>query len=280
MFDAYHLHFYSLYSNCLRSWLEQDTSCPTCRKSLQDEKPEVQPRNTQATGQLQQVGQQQILDNPAGVQQAPLLQQQPRVGVQRSLFHFDGSRYISWLPSFSLQVTNGGNILPSLLRSRRAVLEPERLNEMTLQVATLFPHLTAEQIQQDLRRTHSVEGTIENILEDRLLIHQIRRNPSSFLNEANELLDRSGGGGTNTNTDQDSDLDLDDDEDDDDSSTDEEENINNNEANRNDTNATNNNNNNAPMNNNTINGAVNNNSTNNLVESLTSTVRQRNSLFS
>lgn len=89
--------------------------------------------------------------------------------VQRNLFHFDGSRYISWLPSFSLQVTNGhGAMLPDLLRARQ-VLSPERLNTMTEQVSQLFAHIPVDLIQQDLRQTHSVEVTIENILEDRLI---------------------------------------------------------------------------------------------------------------
>jgi hypothetical protein len=248
----------------LRSWLEQDTSCPTCRKSLQDEKTDTPRTNLQTTAQAgaQQDPNVPNLDNLNGAQ-APLLQQQQRFGManQRNLFHFDGSRYISWLPSFSLQVTNGGNILPSLLRSRRAALTPERLNEMTQQVAQMFPHLTVDQIQQDLRQTHSVEATIENILEDRLLIHQIRRNPSNFLNEPSDLLDGNGGGVT---TDQDSDLDLDDDEDDEESTTDDEEPVNN-AINNNETNNTNGDN-----------GAVNSSGRDNLPSS----VRQRNSLFS
>ena len=255
----------------MRSWLEQDTSCPTCRKSLQDEKPEIPTRNLQQQQQVIIQGQQPNLENQPG--QQPPLQQQQRfvVGNQRNLFHFDGSRYISWLPSFSLQVTNGGNILPSLLRSRRAPLTPERLNEMTQQVSQLFPHLTLEQIQNDLRQTHSVETTIENILEDRLLINQLRRNPNGFLNDPNDgdlALDNglgsNGVGNGGGNTDQDSDLELDDDDDEDSSSTDEDDN-------------NSNNNNNINNGSNDSNGALNN--SNNLLDGL-SLVRQRNSLFS
>jgi autocrine motility factor receptor len=105
----------------LRSWLEQDTSCPKCRKSLQDEKENQQQATTRQPGQ------------PIDPQEPQQPQQQPpqvqRI-VHRNLFQFNGSRYISWLPNFSLQVTNGTNVvLPGLLRSR-ATLEPERLNEM------------------------------------------------------------------------------------------------------------------------------------------------------
>lgn len=40
---------------------------------------------------------------------------------------------------------------------------------MTEQVSQLFAHIPVDLIQQDLRQTHSVEVTIENILEDRLI---------------------------------------------------------------------------------------------------------------
>ena len=46
----------------------------------------------------------------------------------------------------------------------------------TEQVSQLFAHVPVEQIQQDLRLTHSVEITIENILEDRLAPQQQTRN--------------------------------------------------------------------------------------------------------
>jgi hypothetical protein len=138
--------------NCLRSWLEQDTSCPTCRKSLNDEKDA--PARTPPAAEPEPA-------QPAAEAAAP---QQPQV---RSLFHFDGSRYISWLPSFSLQVTNSAALLPGLL-GNRAPLSADRLAEMSGQVAQMFAHVPVELIQQDLNRTHSVEVTIENILEGRL----------------------------------------------------------------------------------------------------------------
>ena len=111
----------------MRSWLEQDTSCPTCRKSLQDEK-EIQNQAAAAGINLNNVNvpiDQQ--NNQQQQQQLPQLQQQRF--VRRNLFHFDGSRYISWLPSFSLQVTNGTGALPSLL-GQREVLDPQRLADM------------------------------------------------------------------------------------------------------------------------------------------------------
>lgn len=200
--------------NCLRSWLEQDTSCPTCRKSLQDDK-EVQQQSAatflntdpqQATAGLAEQPQTGG-GAAAATSAATAAQQQPQIPIQqqqqfthRNLFHFDGSRYISWLPSFSLQVTNGGTMLPALLRSARANLDPERLNEMSNQVSQLFPHVPIDLIQHDLRQTHSVEITIENILEDRL------NNPRNIQNiNNNNIINNS-----ETNTD---DTDPDEDED-------------------------------------------------------------------
>lgn len=49
--------------------------------------------------------------------------------TNRNLFHFDGSRYISWLPSFSLQVTNGSGALQDMFRPYNS-LSAVRLNEM------------------------------------------------------------------------------------------------------------------------------------------------------
>ena len=40
---------------------------------------------------------------------------------------------------------------------------------MTEQISQLFPHIPVELVQQDLRQTFSVEITIENILENRLM---------------------------------------------------------------------------------------------------------------
>lgn len=51
----------------------------------------------------------------------------------------------------------------------------------------MFPHLPVELIQQDLRMTHSVEITVENILEDRL-------NPNTSATIATPGGGRGGGG--------------------------------------------------------------------------------------
>lgn len=73
------------FSTCLQSWLEQDTSCPTCRLPLNIQNP-VSTR----------------FDSPEMQNDAP---QPPRRQLNH-FFHFDGSRYVSWLPSFSVEVSH------------------------------------------------------------------------------------------------------------------------------------------------------------------------------
>ncbi|XP_067927923.1 E3 ubiquitin-protein ligase AMFR-like isoform X2 [Watersipora subatra] len=83
---------------CLRSWLAQDISCPTCRIGLGEQKPES-PNQDSADGEL---------PPPAAVRGAErAARPEPRrLNRTNHLFHFDASRYISWLPSFSVEVTH------------------------------------------------------------------------------------------------------------------------------------------------------------------------------
>ena len=69
-----------LCSSCLRSWLEQDTSCPTCRTSLNINGDGGQVRNQQQGAGLE--------DNigPAGA--AP--DARPHINQHNHFFHFDG----------------------------------------------------------------------------------------------------------------------------------------------------------------------------------------------
>ncbi len=136
----------------MRSWLEQDTSCPTCRKTLQDENQQQQTNANSAQDANQQRPQQQI-------------------------YQFNGSRYFRWLPNFSLQIMNAGGggrgrggaaaqiVLPNLLQR---TLNQDQLNEMTQHISQIFPHISFDLIINDLRRTQSIEHTIENIVEDRI----------------------------------------------------------------------------------------------------------------
>jgi len=79
------------HNSCLQSWLEQDTSCPTCRLAL----------SMQANHR----------------ENAPEIPPEPQTPTRRNGNHFflflDGSRYVSWLPSFSVEVSHNrlrGNI--------------------------------------------------------------------------------------------------------------------------------------------------------------------------
>ncbi|KZC04470.1 PREDICTED: E3 ubiquitin-protein ligase AMFR-like [Dufourea novaeangliae] len=122
-------HLY--HNSCLQSWLEQDTSCPTCRVAL---------------------SMQQELPNE--------LQTPARLNENHS-FRFDGSRYISWLPSFYVEIFHN--------RSRRDIpIIPHsnsQMDAMIRQVQQLFPHFPRNVIQEDLRVTRSIDWTIENILD-------------------------------------------------------------------------------------------------------------------
>ncbi|VDH91646.1 autocrine motility factor receptor [Mytilus galloprovincialis] len=139
---------------CLLSWLEQDTSCPTCRMSL-SEGPQGDPNGNvpDETG-----------DARPNVPHPPHPPANPQ--TTNHFFHFDGSRYVSWLPSFSVEVTHtqllphGGTRLPALQTSQ--------LDNMARQVLSVFPHMPVNLVTEDLRNTRSVDFTIENILEGRL----------------------------------------------------------------------------------------------------------------
>ncbi|KAL8566315.1 hypothetical protein ACOMHN_050433 [Nucella lapillus] len=139
------------HNSCLRSWLEQDTSCPTCRQSLSERpatpNPDTGPANT-APGDTANMAQAAAAGNQ---------------GTTNHFFHFDASRYVSWLPSFSVEVTH-----TSLLPGQQIHLQTSQLDSMLRQVQTMFPNFPQQVIIDDLRQTRSVEVTIDNILENRL----------------------------------------------------------------------------------------------------------------
>uniref|UniRef100_A0A1B6GPE6 RING-type domain-containing protein n=1 Tax=Cuerna arida TaxID=1464854 RepID=A0A1B6GPE6_9HEMI len=124
------------HNSCLQSWLEQDTSCPTCRLALSIH------NLASASSQLSE---------PAN-----LPPNRPR---PNHFFHFDGSRYVSWLPSFSVEVTH-----TQLLHTNQPT-HTSQLDAMARTVQQLFPHLPLSVIIDDLHITHSVELTVENVLE-------------------------------------------------------------------------------------------------------------------
>ncbi|XP_043276997.1 E3 ubiquitin-protein ligase AMFR-like [Venturia canescens] len=142
------------HNSCLQSWLEQDTSCPTCRLVLsmqanrRDNNTEMRPESPDT---------------------------QTSVGRNDNhFFHFDGSRYVSWLPSFSVEVTHNrlrGDIL-TLAHTN------SQLDAMARQVQQLFPHYPRNVVLEDLRITRSVELTVENIFDGRLTVpHHVIEEP-------------------------------------------------------------------------------------------------------
>ncbi|XP_012946175.1 E3 ubiquitin-protein ligase AMFR [Aplysia californica] len=141
------------HNSCLRSWLEQDTSCPTCRTALSE------------TPQGER--------NPMGPPGAPnvadgIVPPAPQ-GTTNHFFHFDGSRYVSWLPSFSVEVTHT-NLLPG---QQAHATQTSQLDNMAREVQVVFPSIPQQVIMEDLRVTRSVDQTIDNILEGRLIVPQV-----------------------------------------------------------------------------------------------------------
>lgn len=137
---------------CLLSWLEQDTSCPTCRLTLNDRPQEQRHEHV-----------------PDERGDAPINLPPPGQPANRALtnhfFHFDGSRYVSWFPSFSVEVTHT-QLLPN--GQQPPPIQTSQLDSMARQVETVFPHIPLNVIMDDLRQTRSVDFTIENILEGRV----------------------------------------------------------------------------------------------------------------
>ncbi|XP_065339592.1 E3 ubiquitin-protein ligase AMFR-like isoform X1 [Cloeon dipterum] len=156
------------HSWCLQSWLEQDPSCPTCRITLSigDSNP-----SSGAAGSTGVVG---LLGNVLGglvgsirdhdTLLEPDQRDQPQqINNNAQVFHFDGSRYVSWLPSFSVEAAH------SQLGGHTELNSSSQLHNMALQVQQMFPHYPLWVLVADLRLSHSAELTVENILEGRLL---------------------------------------------------------------------------------------------------------------
>ncbi|KAM9374219.1 E3 ubiquitin-protein ligase AMFR isoform 1-T1 [Phaethornis superciliosus] len=140
------------HNSCLRSWLEQDTSCPTCRMSL----------NITDSHHVREDHQRENLDEnlvPVAVAEG-----RPRLNQHNHFFHFDGSRIASWLPSFSVEVMHTTNILGIAQASN------SQLNAMAHQIQEMFPQVPYHLVLQDLQLTRSVEITTDNILEGRIQV--------------------------------------------------------------------------------------------------------------
>ncbi|XP_053672554.1 E3 ubiquitin-protein ligase AMFR-like [Anopheles nili] len=150
------------HNSCLQSWLEQDTSCPTCRLGLS-------------------------VHQNGGPRGSPLLPDDIRIDDQdgavgggpgrtanNHFFHFNGSRYVSWLPNFSVEVTHINNMLrPSdTLPIAAAAVgnHTSQVRNMARHVQEMFPRYPLSVLIGDLQISRSIEVTIDNILEGRLQV--------------------------------------------------------------------------------------------------------------
>lgn len=80
-----------------------------------------------------------------------------------------GSRYVSWLPNFSVEVTH----INAVLRANplaQATAHTSQVRNMARQVQQMFPRYPISIIIADLQLSRSMEITIDNILEGRLQI--------------------------------------------------------------------------------------------------------------
>nr|XP_048284623.1 E3 ubiquitin-protein ligase AMFR isoform X2 [Myodes glareolus] len=140
------------HNSCLRSWLEQDTSCPTCRMSL----------NIADGSRAREDQQGENLDE--NLVPVAAAEGRPRLNQHNHFFHFDGSRIASWLPSFSVEVMHTTNILGITQASN------SQLNAMAHQIQEMFPQVPYHLVLQDLQMTRSMEITTDNILEGRIQV--------------------------------------------------------------------------------------------------------------
>lgn len=121
------------HASCLQSWLEQDTSCPTCRLGLNLSPPP----DGSVPGSAPTVGAAGGDVGPMGSPTGPVATfTRGRGGQPNHFFHFDGSRYVSWLPSFSVEVTHhaGGEVGPGNVGGG-AVQQTSQLDAMARQVS-------------------------------------------------------------------------------------------------------------------------------------------------
>ncbi|XP_022668593.1 E3 ubiquitin-protein ligase AMFR-like isoform X2 [Varroa jacobsoni] len=102
------------HDSCLRSWLEQDTTCPTCRLQLDidplspTKENLILPPAVPVTNVLTATAAAQLINNnnnvPLSVEGAAVLER--AVTTSAHVFHFNGPRFLSWLPSVSVEVSH------------------------------------------------------------------------------------------------------------------------------------------------------------------------------
>lgn len=175
-------------SSCLQSWLEQDTSCPTCRLGLSVEHHVNLHPNINRIDEPENGGR----PNNHFFQFNGLFE--TIIDILRlkwvfELIFYIGSRYVSWLPNFSVEVTH----INTMLRTNPlTTTHTSQIRNMARQVQQMFPHYPMSVIIGDIQLYRSMEITIDNILEGRLPI------PARFqdFNDENEFGDTNRVGAT------------------------------------------------------------------------------------
>ncbi|CAF5079486.1 unnamed protein product, partial [Rotaria sp. Silwood1] len=154
------------HQNCLRSWLEQDTTCPICRLSLQEDTTQQTPN---VPVQAPPTPNFLLWPSLTLARRTPNVLGLTDTTVQRPpgnhLFRFDGSRYSSWLPSFSIEINHN---FP--FRLGRARLTDVQLTSTAQNIQQIFPQIPYDIILADLQQTQSIDTTIENIMDHRIHI--------------------------------------------------------------------------------------------------------------
>jgi E3 ubiquitin-protein ligase AMFR len=160
------------HESCLQSWLEQDTSCPTCRLALSVQSNRI-PLNRQPNIDIDEIEQLTGGGNGVGGTNG----NGTAIGRRDNhFFHFNGQRYISWLPNFSVEVSNfnsvlrNGHLAATIIQQQQQQQQQQtsQLRNMASHIQEMFPHYSLETLISDLQITHSIEHTIDNLLEGRL----------------------------------------------------------------------------------------------------------------
>lgn len=81
-----------------------------------------------------------------------------------------GSRYVSWLPNFSVEVTHINTVLRTGPLAAQTATHTSQVRNMARQVQQMFPRYPISTIIADLQMSRSMEITIDNILEGRLQV--------------------------------------------------------------------------------------------------------------
>lgn len=166
------------HNSCLQSWLEQDTSCPTCRLALSVQTGSSQPPSRPSVIDLDQLDQ-MTGGGGAGIANLPGGPTTAGTGARNNhFFHFNGSRYVSWLPNFSVEVSNINNVLrnghlTATINHMQQQQQTSQIRNMARHIQEMFPRYPISTLIADLQITHSIEITIDNILEERLPVPRI-----------------------------------------------------------------------------------------------------------